>query len=97
MDAQPVPVDDRGRFAVAVEQVEGVEVAVHPAHRAALRGPSVGMALQEGAPLQEPVPGQLVEGVVRAVAAYLGEQAVDEREGVGGVGSPGRIDPFRRR
>lgn len=51
------------------------------------------MPLQEGAPLQEPVPGQLVEGVVRAVAAYPGEQAVDECEGVGGVGSPGRIHP----
>lgn len=91
MDAQSVPVDDRGRFAVAVEQVERVEVAVHPAHRTALRGPSVGVPLQEGAPLQEPVQGQFVEGVAGAVTAHLGEQAVDEREGVGGVGTPGRI------
>lgn len=60
---------------------------MHPAHRAALRGPSVRVPFQEGAPLQEAVAGQFVEGVGRVVAAYPGEQVVDEGEGVGGVGA----------
>lgn len=53
------------------------------------------MPLQEGAPFQEPVPGQFVEGVGRPVAAHLGEQVVDEREGVGRVGAVGRLPRAR--
>ncbi len=47
------------------------------------------MLLQQRPPFQEPVAGQFVEGVGGPVAAYVGQEVVDEREGVGGVGGEG--------
>lgn len=46
------------------------------------------MPFQQGAPLQEAVLGQLVEGVPGMASARDRQQVVDEREGVGGVGAP---------
>lgn len=45
------------------------------------------MLLKERTAFQEPVPGQFVEGVGGAVPADVGEQIVDQREGVDGVGA----------
>ncbi len=81
LDAEPVPVHDRRRFGAAVEQVERVEVAVHPARRGGRGGgrAAVGVAFDEAAL------GQLVERVARAPVAGQGEQVVDEGEGLGGI------------
>lgn len=84
---QPVPVDDRHRVRVPVQHVQRVEVAVHPAGRRDVGGgrPVVGVLLQQGAPLDEAVFGELVEGVPGAPAARRGQQIVDQGERVGGV------------
>lgn len=67
-----------------------MEVAVHPAGGRDVGGgrPAVGVLFQQGAPLQEAVLGQLVEGVPGAAPACGRQQVVDQREGVGGVGAP---------
>ncbi|GAA3300334.1 hypothetical protein GCM10020295_40810 [Streptomyces cinereospinus] len=45
------------------------------------------MPLQQRAPFQEAVAGQLVEAAGGAVPAYAREEVVDQAEGVGGVGA----------
>ncbi|GHG63016.1 hypothetical protein GCM10018980_53200 [Streptomyces capoamus] len=73
-----------------------MEVAVHPAHRAAARGAPVRVLFQQRPALQQPVPGEFVEGVGGPVPAHLGEQVVDEGEGVGRVGALHGVRSGRR-
>lgn len=68
-----------------------MEVAVHPADRAAARRAAVGVLLQERAAFQQTVAGQVVEGVGRLVAPDVAQQVLDEVEGVGRVGALHRV------
>ncbi len=87
LDAEPVPVDDRGGCVALIEHVERVEVAVHPAHRPAGRRTPVRVPLQHLPPLHQPVSGEFVEGRHGTVPRHPAQQIVDEREGGGGVGA----------
>ena len=87
LHAEPVPVDDGDGFVPAVEQVERVEVAVHPAgdRVAGVGRAAVGVPFQQGTALQQPVLGQFVEGLARCAGAHPPQQRGDQRIGHLGV------------
>lgn len=66
---------------------------MHPSHRTAPGRPPLRVPLQQLPPLQEPVPGERVEGVGRPTTPYPVEQTVDEGEGADGIRALGPYAP----